>query len=114
MAEAAAERGERLSNYLVEADGARMLREAEDFARREPWLVAGAGLAIGFLAARAFKASSSQRYQQRRLPMRTEAGWSGSDWADSPAGRLPYEHEPRVPAGNGDAETTGVDIGARS
>lgn len=114
MAEAAAERGERLSNYLVEADGQRMLREAEDFARREPWVVVAAGLAVGFVLARSLKASSSTRYQRRQLPMRTAAGWSdttGTDWAESPAGRLPYEHEPRVPARN---EAPPADVGARS
>jgi ElaB/YqjD/DUF883 family membrane-anchored ribosome-binding protein len=116
LAEAAAERGERLSNYLVEADGERMLREAEDFARREPWVVAGAGLAIGFVLARALKASSSTRYQRhypdsyRRLPARTESG-GRSDWQDTPAGQPYFQPEPRV--GNGEAETTRIDIGTR-
>jgi ElaB/YqjD/DUF883 family membrane-anchored ribosome-binding protein len=116
LAEAAAERGERLSNYLVEADGERMLREAEDFARREPWVVAGAGLAIGFVLARALKASSSTRYQRhypdsyRQLPARTEAG-GRSDWQDTPADQPYFQSEPRV--GNGEAETTRIDIGTR-
>ncbi len=58
-----AERAERLGRYLTEADADRMLRDAENVARRQPWLVALGGVVVGFLAARFVKASSSRRYQ---------------------------------------------------
>jgi ElaB/YqjD/DUF883 family membrane-anchored ribosome-binding protein len=59
-----AERTERLGRYLVDTDGDRMLRDFERIARRRPWLIAGAGTALGFLAARFTKASSSRRYEE--------------------------------------------------
>jgi len=61
--ETVAEHGERLGSYLSEANGETVLREAEDFARRQPWLVAGAGLMLGFVAARFVKATSADRYR---------------------------------------------------
>ena len=61
--EKVAEHGQRLGSYLSEADGERVLREAEDFARRQPWLVAGAGVMLGFVAARFVKATSADRYR---------------------------------------------------
>lgn len=63
MVETVAERGERLGSYLSSADGESVLREVEDFARRQPWVVAGIGAVAGFLAARFVKASSRSRYQ---------------------------------------------------
>jgi ElaB/YqjD/DUF883 family membrane-anchored ribosome-binding protein len=59
-----AERTERFGRYLTETDGDRMLRDIERIARSRPWLVAGAGTALGFLAARFTKASSGRRYEQ--------------------------------------------------
>ena len=58
-----AERAERFGRYLTETDGDRMLRDVERMARRRPWLVAGGGTVLGFLAARFTKASSSRRYE---------------------------------------------------
>jgi ElaB/YqjD/DUF883 family membrane-anchored ribosome-binding protein len=58
-----AERAERVGRYLTETDGDRLLRDAEGVARRRPWLVAGGAAALGFLAARFTKASSSRRYE---------------------------------------------------
>ncbi len=58
VAEQAATRADQLGQYLREADGQKILRDAEDFARRQPWLVAAAGAAVGILAARFLKASS--------------------------------------------------------
>jgi ElaB/YqjD/DUF883 family membrane-anchored ribosome-binding protein len=65
LAEQAAERTERLGSYLTESDADRILGDVEDFARRQPWAVVAGGLALGFVASRFLKASSSQRYQQR-------------------------------------------------
>lgn len=58
-----AERTERLGSYLARADADQVLRDAEAFARRQPWLVAAGGAAAGFFAARFLKASSGGRHQ---------------------------------------------------
>jgi hypothetical protein len=61
LAEQAADRAERLGSYLKQADGEAILRDVEDFGRRQPWAVMFGGLAAGFLASRFLKASSSRR-----------------------------------------------------
>jgi hypothetical protein len=75
VAEQVADRAEAFGSYLRDADGERLLGDAETFARRQPWLVAAAGLALGFAASRFLKASSSRRYQAG--PDRSYAGPSG-------------------------------------
>jgi hypothetical protein len=60
---AVADRAERLGGYLTEANADQMLRDVENFARRQPLLFAVGGATIGFLAARFMKASSSSRYE---------------------------------------------------
>jgi hypothetical protein len=72
VAEQVADRAESFGSYLRDADGERLLGDAETFARRQPWLVAAAGLALGFAASRFLKASSSRRYQ---------TGYDRSDYA---------------------------------
>ena len=61
--EQAADRAERLGGYLQESDGDRILRDVEDFARRNPLAVAAGGLLVGFAASRMLKASSGDRYR---------------------------------------------------
>jgi ElaB/YqjD/DUF883 family membrane-anchored ribosome-binding protein len=61
LADEAAKRAERVSNYLGDVDPERLMSDAEDFARRQPWLVAGVGLTAGFALARSLKASSGRR-----------------------------------------------------
>jgi hypothetical protein len=63
LAEQVANQADRVGDYLKGASGDRILRDVEDFARRQPMLVAAAGLALGFAASRFLKASSSRRYQ---------------------------------------------------
>jgi hypothetical protein len=63
LAEQVANQTDRVGDYLKGASGDRILRDVEDFARRQPMLVAAAGLALGFAASRFLKASSSRRYQ---------------------------------------------------
>ena len=63
LAEQVASQADRVGDYLKGASGDRILRDVEDFARRQPWLVAAGGLALGFAASRFLKASSSRRYQ---------------------------------------------------
>ena len=66
FAEKAAERAERVGSYLEQSDADRILRDVEDYARRQPWVVGLGAAALGFAAARFLKASSEQRYQQSR------------------------------------------------
>jgi hypothetical protein len=63
LAEQAAQRTERLGGYLRESDADRILGDVEDFARRQPWAVVAGGVALGFVASRFLKASSSDRYK---------------------------------------------------
>ncbi len=62
MVEQAAAQADRVADYLKAASGERIMRDAEDFARGRPWAVAAGGLALGFVASRLLKASSSRRY----------------------------------------------------
>lgn len=59
-AERVAEPVERLGRYLTEANGERILRDAEQFARRRPSVAVLAGATLGFLVARFIKASGPQ------------------------------------------------------
>jgi hypothetical protein len=79
VAEQVADRAESFGAYLRDADGERLLRDVEDVARRQPWLVAAGGLALGFAASRFLKASSSRRYQSP--PDRSYASPGGYDAA---------------------------------
>jgi len=62
-AEQAADKAQQLGQRLQDASGDELLRDVEDFARRNPWAVAAAGLAVGFAASRMLKASSGERYR---------------------------------------------------
>ena len=66
LAEQAAQRAERVGGYLRDADADRILRDVEDFGRRQPWAVVAGGLALGFMASRFLKASSRGRYEASR------------------------------------------------
>lgn len=68
--ENAAERVERAGSWLRESDGDRILRDVEDFGRRNPMAVVAGGMALGFAVSRLLKASSSRRYEEgrRELP----------------------------------------------
>jgi len=89
-ADQVADRAERLGNYLAHGDADRLLRDVENFARRQPLLTALSGTALGFLASRFLKASSASRYRQSyahdgapRLALPSSAGGPA---ATSPAG----------------------------
>ena len=63
LAEQVAGQADRVGDYLKDASGDRILRDVEDFARRQPMLVAAGALALGFAASRFLKASSNRRYE---------------------------------------------------
>jgi ElaB/YqjD/DUF883 family membrane-anchored ribosome-binding protein len=81
-----ADRAERFGEYLKTSDGDRILRDVEDFGRRQPWAVVGGGLLLGLVASRFLKASSTRRYETSRAgagyPPRTP-GYGGR--AQAPA-----------------------------
>jgi ElaB/YqjD/DUF883 family membrane-anchored ribosome-binding protein len=54
---------ERAARYLTEKDSAGVLADAEDLGRRQPWAIVAGGAAMGFMASRFLKASSSRRYR---------------------------------------------------
>jgi hypothetical protein len=62
-AEQAAERVQSAGQWLEQKNGDELLRDVEDFARRNPWAVAAGGLVLGLAASRLLKASSSERYR---------------------------------------------------
>ena len=63
LAEQAADRAERVGGYLKQSDADRILRDVEDFGRRQPLAIMFGGLALGFMASRFLKASSSNRFE---------------------------------------------------
>ena len=67
LAEQAAERAESLGDYLRRSDGDTILRDVEDFGRRQPWAVVAGGVVLGFAASRFLKASSSRRSEESSL-----------------------------------------------
>ena len=62
-AEQTADRAEKAGRWLAESDGDQILRDVEDFGRKNPWAVAAGGLLLGFAASRVLKASSTERYR---------------------------------------------------
>lgn len=61
-AERLAQYAERVGGYLQNKDSDALLTDAEELARRQPWVVAAGGLVLGFGASRFLKASSRKRY----------------------------------------------------
>jgi hypothetical protein len=70
--EQVAQRVESAGSWLREADGDRILRDVEDFGRRNPLAVVAGGVALGFAVSRLLKASSRSRYEESRQ------SWSGN------------------------------------
>jgi len=61
LVEEAADRAESAGRYLSEADADKLLRDVEQYARKNPWAVIAGGLAVGFAASRLLSASSATR-----------------------------------------------------
>jgi len=64
LADKAAERVAEISDYLKRSDGDAILRDAERLGRDKPWAVMAGGIALGIVASRFLKASSSRRYHE--------------------------------------------------
>jgi ElaB/YqjD/DUF883 family membrane-anchored ribosome-binding protein len=75
VVEEVARRAEDVGGYLQSAEADRILGDLEGFARRRPWLTAGAGALAGFLASRFVKASGNRRYEG---PPNNGSGYSPS------------------------------------
>jgi hypothetical protein len=67
LAEQAADRVQAVGLYLRDNDGDRILGDMEDFARRQPLVVAAGGFVLGLAGARFLKASAARR-QHQELP----------------------------------------------
>jgi len=63
VVEQVARRADEVGGYLQSAQADRILADVESFVRRRPWLAAGSGFVVGFLASRFLKASGDRRYQ---------------------------------------------------
>jgi hypothetical protein len=63
-ADKAAQRVTQVSDYLKRSDGDAILRDAERLGRDKPWAVMAGGIALGVVASRFLKASSSRRYRE--------------------------------------------------
>jgi hypothetical protein len=74
--EQVAQRVESAGSWLRDADGDRILRDVEDFGRRNPLAVVAGSVAVGFAVSRLLKASSRRRYEESRQ------SWSGNGHAD--------------------------------
>jgi hypothetical protein len=61
--EQVADRVERTGGWLRDSDGDSILRDVEDFGRRNSLAVMAGGLVVGFAASRLLKASSRRRYE---------------------------------------------------
>jgi hypothetical protein len=57
-----AELVDKLAQYLQDADSDRLIGDLEQYARQQPWAIAGAALVLGFAASRFLKTSSVRRY----------------------------------------------------
>src|SRR3954464_3613540 len=74
IAEQAAGHVERAGSWLRDSDSNQLLSDVEDFGRRQPWVFALGGLALGIAASRFLKASSTQRYRRRQSVSSSESG----------------------------------------
>ena len=77
--EQVADRVERAGGWLRDSDGDSILRDVEDFGRRNTLAVVAGGMAIGFAASRLLKASSRNRFESSsRLPATTNGSGNGT------------------------------------
>lgn len=63
LVDMAADRLNRVSTYLTQTDGDRIVHDIERVARTQPMITAAAGFVVGMTAARLLKAGAAQRYR---------------------------------------------------
>ena len=63
LAESVADYVERTAQYLRRSDPDTLLRDAQEFGRRQPIVMGAAGLVAGFVASRLLKLASAERYE---------------------------------------------------
>jgi hypothetical protein len=96
LADQVASHVERVGSWLRNSDSDRLLSDVEDFGRRQPWAFALGGLALGIAASRFLKASSTQRYEQRRksTSLATPGSGNGQRSIEPGSRQLPVEAGP--------------------
>jgi ElaB/YqjD/DUF883 family membrane-anchored ribosome-binding protein len=108
VAQGAADRIERLGDYLSRASGDELLRDVEDFARRRPWMIAGIGLVAGLSASRFLKASSERRFEGSMQGSGYSSRYRYGTIPSSTGGPYPHEASTRQSYG-----TSGVSDGVQ-
>lgn len=93
VADQLADRGEKIGSYLESSDAQQILSDVENFARKQPWAVVAGGLALGFLASRFLKSSSSQRYGSGDVYVRSASSLR-SELESSSSYRTPPPYQP--------------------
>ncbi len=86
VVERAADQAERLGGYLEQANADQILRDVEDFGRRQPWLILAGGFALGLLGSRFLKASSQRRYHGNGAS-------AGGEWQPAIPDRADWQSE---------------------
>ena len=106
LAHQLAERADQLGQYLRQADADQILSDVEDFGRRQPWVMAAAGLALGVAAARFMKASSKRRYESGGYGGGYSGGYRPSALSGADYGSTAYGNSTSgAIAGTGTGET---------
>src|SRR4051812_2732537 len=113
VAEQAASRVEQLGSYLEDSDGAKILSDLEDLARRQPLLTLAGGAVLGLAAARFLKASSSERYSQQLGQSSTSRSGSGLE-GTFPGDGAQRQAEPAAPIKTGTAPRELIRTGTAS
>lgn len=80
LVDMAADRLDRVSQYLTQTDGERIVHDVEDFARNQAVVTAAVGLIGGFLAARVLRAGATQRYSTYGTNRGGTAGYENSGY----------------------------------
>jgi hypothetical protein len=76
LVEEGAFQAERIANYLRTSDTDTILNDVQDYARRQPWVVALGGVALGVVAARMIKAAGGSPATSRTSRMSAESAHS--------------------------------------
>ena len=107
IAEQAADRVEKVGGYLRDSDADTILRDVEDFGRKQPLAVAAGGFVIGLLASRFLKASSADRYRTANsTPGQMMPGYTAG-------GRSVYGNGGQLAGSEGTGEGVGAGKGTR-